>query len=255
MNELTCLQCQELTAELALDVLPGHQRADALAHLERCPTCQDTVSALTVTADWLIELLPAAEPPPGFEQRVISALTPPAPGALRWWIPAAAGLVAIALAATGWILGRSAQDLTPAQTSTPANDDAQAGERTVLYAPLTTVEQQTKQQQIGQAYLYPGDPSWIYLSLNTPITTPSDTIQCEIIRQDGTSVPLGTFSLTHGHGSWAGVAPVAHDTLPTAKLINSHGHTLAKAHFTRLPAKSDQPTSRHHAPHQRHGRF
>lgn len=252
MAELTCQQCQEVAAELALDVLPCRKRADALAHLERCTSCQDTVSALTVTADRLVELLPAAEPPAGFEQRVITALTPP-PRTQRRWIPAAAGLLALTLATGGWTLGRETHHLTPAPTDTQINNDAQAGERTVLYAPLTTVQPQTAEHQIGQAYVYPGSPSWIYLSLDTPnTTTTSDTVKCEVIRRDGSTVSIGTLSLNHGRGTWAGPAPVDRDTLDTARLINNHGHTLARAHFTSPSKKTGQPAPRSHTHHQRH---
>ena len=74
MTELTCQQCQELAAELALDALPGDQRARAVAHLEGCATCWDSVSPLVDIADRLLELLPEVAPPAGFDQRVITAL-------------------------------------------------------------------------------------------------------------------------------------------------------------------------------------
>jgi hypothetical protein len=74
MGELTCRQCREIAAELALNVLPGRERVGVLAHLDRCAGCRDMVSALTATADRLVELLPGAEPPVGFEQRVMAAL-------------------------------------------------------------------------------------------------------------------------------------------------------------------------------------
>jgi hypothetical protein len=254
MSELTCRQCRDLAAELALDVLPALERAQALTHLDRCTTCRDTVSALTLTADRLIELLPEAEPPAGFEQRVLAALTPPSPRARQWRVPVAAIVLVIALAAGGWILGQVNQDLTPAQTKGEAANGIQAGERTVLYAPLTTVEQQTGERQIGHAYVYPGNPSWIYLSLDTATATNSETIHCEVVRRDGSTVPVGTFPLAQGHGEWGGPAPVDRDTLTTARLINGNGHTLATAHFTSPSKKSDRPTPRSHVEHRRHDR-
>ncbi|MBV8996598.1 MAG: hypothetical protein JO287_23490 [Pseudonocardiales bacterium] len=238
MVELTCQQCREVAAELALDVLPCHQRADALAHLERCAACQDTVSALTVTADRLVELLPAAEPPAGFEQRVISALAPPAPRARRrWWIAAAAGLVTIALAAGGWILGYLDGN------GAPADVDAQADERTVMYAPLTTA-----QHQIGNAYVYPGTPSWIYLSLDGG--TASNTVNCDVVRRDGSAVRVGTFPLAHGHGAWGGPAPVDRKTLATARLTDGRGDTLATARFGSPPHRSAGSGSHSHGDHR-----
>jgi len=247
MRELTCHHCREIAAELALDVASGIERAQALAHLDSCATCRETVSALTVTVDRLIELIPETQPPTGFEDRVMAALTPAAPRIQRWRMPAAALLLAGALAAGGWILGHAHQGATPAVT------DTQAGERTVMYAPLTSTEQQSGQHQIGHAYVYPGNPSWIYLSLDTNSNATSDTVQCEVVRRDGSAVPVATFSLTHGHGAWGGPAPVNRDTLISARLINGNGHTLATARFTSPSRKRDHPTPPSHSGHRRHG--
>lgn len=75
MTQMTCPQCRHYAAELALDILPEPVRTRALAHLDSCTTCRNTVSALIFTAAQLIELLPEAQPSAGFEHRVISALT------------------------------------------------------------------------------------------------------------------------------------------------------------------------------------
>jgi hypothetical protein len=254
MSELTCGECRDLAAELALDVLPAVERARVIAHLDRCTTCRDTVSSLTLTADRLIELLPEAEPPAGFEHRVLAALTPPSPRTRRWRIPVGAIMLTLALVAGGWIIGQVNQESTPAQTKGETDNDTQAGERTVLYAPLTTAAQQNAKRQIGHAYVYPGNPSWIYLSLDTDIPTASETIHCEVVRGDGSIVPVGTFALTHGHGTWGGPAPVDRDTLTTAKLISGNGHTLATARFQSSSKKSDRPASRSHGEHPRHHR-
>ena len=230
MSELTCQQCRELATELALDVLPGRERAVALAHLDGCTSCRDTVSALTHTADRLVELLPDAEPPAGFEQRVMTGLAPPSPRRLRWWVPAAAVLLALGLGAGGWILGRSNHDVPPPQTD--AQTSAQAGVRTVMFAPLTTGT-----RQIGQAYVYPGQPSWIYVSLDTDNDTINGTVRCELVRRDGSTVPVGTFPLAKGYAAWGAPAAIDFDTLATARLINSTGQTLAIAQF----ASPDHP--------------
>jgi anti-sigma-K factor RskA len=74
LNEMGCAEFADVTAELALGVLTGRERAEALAHLERCAACQKTVRHLTVTGEELLRLLPAAEPPPGFETRVLERL-------------------------------------------------------------------------------------------------------------------------------------------------------------------------------------
>lgn len=254
MTELTCPQCRELAPELALDVLTGAERARALAHLDHCANCRDTLCALTVTADRLIELLPDTPAPAGFEQRVLTALTLPAPSARRWWQPTAAVLLAVALAAGGgWTLARATHDKAPAQVT------AQPGERSVMFAPLLTGEHQGTGLEVGQAYVYPGQPSWMYLSLDIDRKPTSGTVRCELVRGDGSSVLIGTFQLAKGYAAWgvpltaaAGRGPFA-----MATVIDSSGETLATAHFTspltlshRLtdpptddsPAISQQPT-------------
>jgi hypothetical protein len=219
MTELTCQQCRELAAELALGVLPGIERARALAHLDSCTACRNTVSALTLTADRLIELLPGAEPPAGFEQRVISALAPPAPRSRRWWMPTAAVLITIALVSGGWTLGRASLGVGPLE--------AGAAARMVRFAPLTAGG-----HEVGQAYLYPDQPSWIYLSLDTDSDTATGTVRCELVRHDGSTVPVGTFHLAKGYGSWGAPTTIDHHSFTAARIIDSTGATLATAHFT-----------------------
>ena len=60
--------------ELALGILPGDERAAALAHLDECPGCRQQVSSLAGVTDQLLLLTPTAEPQAGFEQRVLASL-------------------------------------------------------------------------------------------------------------------------------------------------------------------------------------
>jgi hypothetical protein len=73
-NEMTCAQLSGVSAELALGVLTGRERAMALAHLDHCEACREEVRQLMVTGEQLRELLPPAEPPAGFETRVLDRL-------------------------------------------------------------------------------------------------------------------------------------------------------------------------------------
>ncbi|MBV8993011.1 MAG: hypothetical protein JO287_04755 [Pseudonocardiales bacterium] len=214
---MSCRQCREVAAELALNVLPAGERVGVLAHLDACAGCRDTVSAMTDTADRLVELLPDAEPPVGFEHRVMTALAPTR-RARRRWVPAAVVLLAIALAGGGWIAGRAYHKVPPTES------DAQAGLRTVMFAPLTTGG-----RQVGQAYVYPGQASWIYLSLDD--NDIGGTIRCELVRRDGSTTPVGTFTVTSDHRAWATPVAVDRDTLSTARLISSSGLTVATAQF------------------------
>jgi hypothetical protein len=69
VNEMGCAEFADAAAELALGVLTGRERAQALAHLDRCEECRENVRQLTVTGEELVGLLPAIEPPAGFETR------------------------------------------------------------------------------------------------------------------------------------------------------------------------------------------
>ncbi|MGW5659868.1 zf-HC2 domain-containing protein [Streptomyces sp. NPDC003758] len=79
-SDVTCEKVREIGAELALGVLPGRERAGAVAHLDRCADCREYVAQLTLVGDRLIGLLPCGEPPVGFETRVAQALTRSAQG-------------------------------------------------------------------------------------------------------------------------------------------------------------------------------
>ncbi len=81
LNEMGCADFADVAAELALGALTGRERAEALAHLDRCAACQEHVRQLTVTGQELLRLLPPEEPPPGFETRVLERLGFDAPGA------------------------------------------------------------------------------------------------------------------------------------------------------------------------------
>jgi anti-sigma-K factor RskA len=74
MAERDCARLRELAPELALGVLTGEERAEARKHLATCPDCREYVLELTSVGDSLLALVPGAEPPLGFEDRVLSRL-------------------------------------------------------------------------------------------------------------------------------------------------------------------------------------
>jgi hypothetical protein len=76
---MTCAELAEVAAELALGVLTGRERAGAIAHLDTCDACREHVRQMMATGEQLRELLPVAEPPAGFETRVLERLALPVP--------------------------------------------------------------------------------------------------------------------------------------------------------------------------------
>jgi len=93
MTGMECSRLYDLAPELALGLLDGAERAEALAHLERCAKCHADVASLTELGEQLLLLAPEGSPPAGFETRVLQQLEqqrptaePPdeaAPAALR----------------------------------------------------------------------------------------------------------------------------------------------------------------------------
>jgi hypothetical protein len=77
MTPLGCAEVRELAPELALGIVGGPQRADALQHASECGPCRVLVGELSEAADALPLLAAEAEPPSGFEERVLSALKSP----------------------------------------------------------------------------------------------------------------------------------------------------------------------------------
>lgn len=78
-GEMNCVDLSRMAAELALGVLTGRERALAVAHLDTCEECAEDVRQLMATGEQLLELLPPAEPPVGFETRVLAHLGLPVP--------------------------------------------------------------------------------------------------------------------------------------------------------------------------------
>jgi hypothetical protein len=74
LDDAGCAGLAEVAGELALGALTGRERAEALAHLDRCVACQENVRRLMTTGEELLRLLPSWEPPAGFETRVLERL-------------------------------------------------------------------------------------------------------------------------------------------------------------------------------------
>ena len=73
MSDPRCAEVRDLLAEAALGVLAEPERSEVLAHMESCAGCRRALDELLQVSDRLVALVPEAEPPPGFEHRVLRA--------------------------------------------------------------------------------------------------------------------------------------------------------------------------------------
>ena len=252
VNEMGCAEFADAAAELALGVLTGRERAQALAHLDQCEACRENVRQLTVTGEELVGLLPAIEPPAGFETRVMERLglgTPapsPAPGPARQLSPArrfglkladwigggwtgrggvshprrilAAAAVAVAVIVAG-LGGWGLHGTTSPPTASALSS-----------ATLLTASHQTA----GKIYFYDAGSRWLYMSVNIPSgsgAVDNGTVICQVEGPDGHLTTVGSFRLAGGYGYWGSPDPVTSGPLAGARLVTTTGTVLATATF------------------------
>ena len=224
LNETDCDDLAEMTADLALGVLTGRARAQAIMHLDGCGTCRERIRDLALTGEELLGLLPGREPPAGFETRVMGRLgftgrhRRHPPGRRRWMLPAAAAtIIAVAAGLGGWGM-RGAAPASP-----PAVSVAQPALHT---AALTTASHQT----IGTIFLYNGRPGWLYM--NVDIGSGNGIVICQLEGRDGSVTTVGSFRLTGGYGHWGGPEPLPPAAVTGARLVTAGGQALATASFS-----------------------
>jgi len=228
-DEMNCDEMADLAAELALGVLTGRERAQAIAHLDRCDACRENVRQLTETGEGLLGLLPSSEPPAGFESRVVARLGAasqhrarpgtgqPRPKLTRRMLATAAVVLAAAAAGLGgWGL-RGA-------TSSPGAGNIRTA-ASLYSAPLTTASHLTA----GTVYLYDGRPSWMYMSVK--IGSVNGTVMCQLVQRDGHITTLGSFQLNGGNGYWASPDYIEPDNVKSARVTTTNGTVLATASF------------------------
>jgi hypothetical protein len=214
MSEMSCTTMRELAPELALDVLTGYERATAQAHLGMCPQCREYVSSLTQIGDRLLTLVPGAEPPVGFEDRVMQGIGFPAqratrPPRRRWWpmAVAAAAIVAVVFGIGGWAVANLTDHSTDMRFAQFRGRD---------------------DRQIGQVFTYGGTPPWVYMSVTDATAT---TVTCQLMERNGKIVSIGSFELSGGKGIWGHKVDVDPSTVIGARLVTDHGAVLATATF------------------------
>ncbi|CCK25551.1 hypothetical protein BN159_1172 [Streptomyces davaonensis JCM 4913] len=239
MTDRDCASLRAVADELALGALHGQERADAIAHLDRCPACREHVEQLSLVADGLLSLLPGSEPPSGFETRVLDRLRLNRPTPRRrprtGVAVAAAAVIALGFGFGGWAVGTAVdgEPTPPSQSAEPPGS-----EQGLLSASLLTPDH----RPVGRIFAYTDSPGWVYMSVHLGDESEAAgsyggypdarKVSCRLERTDGTAVHIGDFSLDNaGRGYWGAPARVDSDTLSGAQLLDADGSVLATAHF------------------------
>jgi hypothetical protein len=219
---MDCPDADLMLDELALDVLPGDRRAPLLAHVEQCGHCRHLLDQLTGTADDLLLAAPAADPPAGFDDRVLERIDASGPRSARRWpdraswrssgrVAAAAAVVLLAIGGvSGAVIGRS------------AGPSGETGEqfRTVQLISASGAP-------VGDVSTYTGSSPWFFMRVEGPL--PDATYRCVLDLDDGRTVPIGRLWAVKGHGGWGDHVSVDPGRAIAARLLDPDGATVATA--------------------------
>jgi hypothetical protein len=216
VSELTCAELEELAAELALGTVSGAERAGALDHLARCAACRELVDDLAGVADRLLLLAPVAEPPPGFESKVLGRMgvgpvreiRRPRGRRLLVGVAALALVAAMSGAGVAWL----AQE-----------DDRPVDIRTVLIA-------DDEGQWTCRAMVYGDNPTWLVVSLDR-VDGSNNSFTVEALHEGSPGpVAVGTLTLEKGHGTLARPLEPAGD-LQSVRVLDRGGRVRYEMFF------------------------
>ncbi len=184
---MNCTEVQALAPELALGLVTGEDRGEALVHLDECSVCRAQVDALAAAAENVLLVAPSATPPDGFAERAMERIDrePAVLSAHRGRRrritlvgAAAAALVAIVAAALS-LVGPGAASANEIEVTmrTPAG------------------------KEVGDAYLHHDDTSWVLVDMDAWRNT-NEAYDLRLELDDGKTVEVPGGNLQTGAGAW-----------------------------------------------------
>ena len=188
-----------------------------------------------MAADALLLAAPEADPPAGFEVRLLARLgygepaSAPAPSATgrgsviplrrRAQAVVAAAAAAVAIAAAGIGVGIA---VAPHHATQTAASDIRVA---TLRSPGTSDASTTA---MGEVAIATGDPSWVVMTFHKPGW--SGWVYC-VVSENGQTKVLGSFLLRDGSGSWAVSLGSSGRAVSSAQIEGTNGTVLATAEF------------------------
>lgn len=200
-----CASMRELLPEYAVGALDGRDRATIEAHLQTCSDCRAEADAFLEIADSVLGLAPLAEPPVGFEARVLQRLVPPRRRTRRPRALLAAAALLVAALGVGIGVGR-------------------------LSAPppqIRTAALRAKGSYVGKAWIHTGDPGWIYVDMH--YADADQTISLEVVDARGHTQPAGELQLAGGHGTLGVRSPVPVARVAKIRMREADGTLVCQA--------------------------
>jgi anti-sigma factor RsiW len=197
---MSCEEVQAAAPELALGMVSGAERAAALEHLAGCPTCRTEVESLSDVADALLLLAPQAEPPLGFETRVVDRMagagvgvsTRPSRG---WRFTTVAAVLAAILGVAVGFSGLYERQRGHSLEREYVNALRVLGGKALLAGRLTDIDG----RPTGEVFVYDGHPSWIFVTVSD--AKASGPLTVELRWAGKPAVTLTGLTVTAGTGS------------------------------------------------------
>ena len=211
MTEFTCTEARDLVAEYSLGILEPELSHRMSRHIATCIACRHEVDETGAVGDELLDLIPDAEPPLGFDRAVIAAIGPRPRHRRHVRVFAGVGALAAGVAA---VIGLAVTTLT--------------GQHDVRTVELTAVFHQGD-RSVGTVYIG-GHPAWVTMSVDHVALT--GTVACQLVSRDGTVTTVGDFQLVDGSGKWSAPDPGSNSQIVGARLIAPDGAVMATAKFT-----------------------
>jgi hypothetical protein len=216
-----CAPTAERLPELALGILSGAERADVLAHLDRCASCRAELESWAATADLLPGLLGEAEPPAGFEGRTLDRLRTEQALEPRWpiWrrVLTVAAIVAMAMIVT-----------LAAVRIIDAGSDSGSGrvaETEMVNAPMVG----RSGHRAGDAFMTGGEERYLFVDVDYGVG--SGRYDIEAVDHADNTTKVGAVDVKEGHGAWAGELPKGAADPEMVRMVDADGKVWCWAKF------------------------
>ena len=227
-----CEETRALAVELSLGVAAGDERAAAVRHLERCPSCRNQVAEFAGVLDELLLLSPERDPAPGFESRVLAQMVSPR-RPQRWRrILALSVAAAVAAGLTGgsvWLATRSDRRTANLLRTALERADGQYFGVEFLHTPGGL--------RVGHAFVYGGRPSWFFVVIQDPSRT--GIFEVDVVTHTDETIPLGSLEIGSDDPGAGLILPIDLREIRTMHLVPRDGGEALEAELPKPPSPSD----------------
>jgi predicted anti-sigma-YlaC factor YlaD len=214
MSTSICASVRERAPDLALGALTGPERADVVAHLDGCPSCQVLVGEYASVADALLDLVPGADPATELAPPVLAAMQPVRHRRRRRRVAALVAAATLALTAgTGLTVALVARD--------QSGGGSTATTSALRSAPMVGAGDVT----VGRVVSTGDRP--LKLAVSVDYWVPDGQYHVAARNRAGEAAPVGTLEVTDGRGTWTGSTPAVPHPVAVS-LVDQSGATVCE---------------------------